>query len=88
MSENKIKINDVEYDQDDLNEEAKACIGYIAELQAELNVINKRATVLRAALSVFESGLQNALPTSQDGDTPAIGESIPDNSNEAATTEE
>jgi hypothetical protein len=66
MSEQTITINDVEYDVDSLSNEARLLISFITEIQAERQVLDKRSSVLAAALVTFESKLVEELPQQQE----------------------
>ena len=66
MSEQTITINDVEYDVDSLSNEARLLISFITEVQAERQVLDKRSSVLAAALVTFESKLVEELPQQQE----------------------
>ena len=49
------------YDVTKLNDESKVAFQYLAEVESELQVIGKRADVLRAAASVFHKTIQDNL---------------------------
>ena len=66
MSEQTITINDVEYDVDSLSNEARLLISFITEIQAERQVLDKRSSVLAAALVTFESKLVEELSQQQE----------------------
>jgi hypothetical protein len=61
MSQWTYKTDEGLYDVQLLSDEAKVAFSYLAEVEAELNSLGKRADVLRAAASVYHKAIQDAL---------------------------
>lgn len=61
MSNWTYKTDEGLYDVEKLSNEAKVSFQYLAEVEAELQTLGKRADVLRAAAQTFHSAVQGAL---------------------------
>ena len=57
-----IKINDVDYDLDDLSDEFKAQLGSLQFVDAELQRLNAQTAVLQTARVAYIKALQAAMP--------------------------
>lgn len=56
-----IKIDDKEYEQDQLSNEAKAQLASIQFVDAEMQRLNAQLAVLQTARMVYSNALKNAL---------------------------
>ena len=63
---NKITINDEDYNVDDLYDEAKKCIAQISDIQNRMNKANMEAEMLNASLKVFSGKLIEELKKNKD----------------------
>lgn len=63
---NKITINDEDYNVDDLSDEAKKCIAQISDIQNRMNKANMEAEMLNASLKVFSGKLTQELKKNND----------------------
>lgn len=61
MSQWTYKTDEGVYDVQLLSDEAKIAFSYLAEIEAELTTLGKRADVLRAAASMYHGTIQEAL---------------------------
>tara|TARA_E500000305_G_scaffold4284_1_gene3954 strand:- start:143 stop:355 length:213 start_codon:yes stop_codon:yes gene_type:complete len=63
---NKITINDEDYNVDDLSDEAKKCIAQITDIRNRMNKANMESEMLSASLKVFSGKLTEELKKNND----------------------
>jgi hypothetical protein len=70
MTEDKkvITIDDVEYTEDQLSDEAKACINHIGSLDQKINSASFNLTQLQGGREFFMAKLKQALEQTEDED--------------------
>ena len=65
----KITIDNIDYDQETLSEEAKAQLASIQFVDSELARLQAKAAILQTARLAYSKALQTALPVIGLGDT-------------------
>ena len=70
MTEDKkvITIDDIEYTEDQLSDEAKACINHIGSLDQKINSASFNLTQLQGGREFFMAKLKQALEITEDED--------------------